>query len=128
MSIYNAYPDASRSHYINYKGLKKLIKKSDAGASPGRGSSDATAFFYELDRSLEDIDAFYNKRSGEIMRRLRLLEGRYQVGPVADLVRLDLPSEEWEELVSAMLDLRASLQKLLVRNDRLLIVLSNSRR
>lgn len=78
---------------------------------------DATAFFYELDRSLEDIDAFFKKRAAEIRRRLHLLEARYHIGPVSDLVPLELPSDEWEELVSAMLDLRASLQKLLV-SDR----------
>lgn len=100
------------SHYINYKGLKRLIKVTN-GTPRHESPQDATAFFYELDRGLEDINLFYNKRTTDITRRLHLLEARYHIGPVSDLVPLDLPSDEWEELVSAMLDLRASLQKLL---------------
>ena len=63
---------------------------------------------------MEDIDAFDNKRAAEIRRRIGLLERRYNIGPSSDLNKLNLPSDEWEELVTAMLDLRSSLQKLLV--------------
>lgn len=108
----NKVPEFS-AHYIDYKGLKKLIKHTRDTTSSS-GANDSTAFMYELDRSLEDIDSFYNARSAEITRRLHMLENRYHIGPVSELLRLDLPSDEWEELVTAMLDLRASLQKLLV--------------
>lgn len=100
-------------HYINYKGLKKLIKQCSTEGSESERSK-ATAFFFELDRSVEDIDAFNNKRAAEIRRRIGLLERRYNIGPSSDLNKLNLPSDEWEELVTAMLDLRSSLQKLLV--------------
>lgn len=106
----------SSAHYINYKGLKKLIKQAnnpdDLAQEP-----DLTAFFFELDRSVEDIDFFFNKRSADVDRRLHRLESRFRVGPVSDMVRLDLPSEEWEELVAAMVDLRSSLQKLTVCSE-----------
>lgn len=34
-------------------------------------------FFFSLDRNVEDVDHFYNKKYAEYARRLKLLEERY---------------------------------------------------
>ncbi|ORY85666.1 Glycerophosphoryl diester phosphodiesterase family-domain-containing protein [Protomyces lactucae-debilis] len=98
------------AHYINYKGLKKIIKSSEKDE---RKETDLTAFLYELDRNLEDINEFFNRRNGDIFRRIGLLRSRYAIKDASDLKRLDMPSEDWEELVAAVIDLRSALQKLL---------------
>jgi glycerophosphodiester phosphodiesterase len=72
-----------------------------------------TAFLYELDRNLEDVDEFFNRRNSDLFRRIGLLRNRYSIKSEPDLKRLDMPSDDWEELVAAMIDLRSSLQKLL---------------
>ncbi|CCG84294.1 protein of unknown function [Taphrina deformans PYCC 5710] len=107
----NKVPEFS-SHYIDYKGLKKVIKQI-RHVEPPDGAGRQDEFMRQLDENVTDIDNFYNVRSADVTKRLRMLESRYHIGPESELLRLDLPSDEWEELVTAMLDLRASLQKLL---------------
>lgn len=67
-----------------------------------------TEFFFSLDRNVEDVDEFYNKKFGDASRRLKLLEDRYgasKQGPGA----LDL--NEIDELTNALLELRGQLRK-----------------
>lgn len=63
-------------------------------------------FFFSLDRNLETVDAFYNKRLLEFTRRFRLLESRYSLHPP------QFDPEEASELLNALLELRSSLRKL----------------
>ncbi|KAF2417121.1 GDPD-domain-containing protein [Tothia fuscella] len=113
------------SNYIDYKGLKKLIKAvaqtvKEGGEADLAGksipidisSSNSQAwieYFYTLDRNLEDVDAFYGKKYAESARRLRLLHERYGKTPNA----LDgIDRDEVEDLMGALLELRGQLRKL----------------
>ncbi|KAI1863309.1 uncharacterized protein JN550_009629 [Neoarthrinium moseri] len=97
------------SSYIDYKGLKKLIKAAaEKGAQTGK-KADLAEFFYALDRNLEDVDSFYNKKFGESHRRLKLLQDRYGRSPE---VVSDLDDDEVEELMGALLELRNQLRNL----------------
>ncbi|KAJ9138684.1 Glycerophosphodiester phosphodiesterase GDE1 [Pleurostoma richardsiae] len=95
------------SAYINYKGLKKLIKAAAERARNGE-KVDLAEFFFALDRNLEDVDSFYNKKFSEACRRLRLLQDRY--GRTPDVANLD--QDEIEELMGALLELRSQLRNL----------------
>ncbi|EAT77585.1 hypothetical protein HBH56_208640 [Parastagonospora nodorum] len=94
--------------YINYKGLKKLIKNA-ADASKDGSAPDLAEFFFSLDRNLEDVDSFYNKKHAECSRRLRLLQSRY--GRIAQAPD-DIDQDEVQELIGALLELRGQFRKL----------------
>ncbi|KAI1110958.1 Glycerophosphoryl diester phosphodiesterase family-domain-containing protein [Nemania sp. NC0429] len=96
------------SAYINYKGLKKLIKAAAETAKAGK-NVDIAEFLFALDRNLEDVDSFYNKKFAEVHRRLKLLQDRY--GRNLDVVA-ELDDHESEELMSALLELRNQLRNL----------------
>ncbi|EXJ94356.1 hypothetical protein A1O1_02750 [Capronia coronata CBS 617.96] len=96
------------SAYINYKALKKLIKAAAEGQKQG-GSLDLAGFFYTLDRNLEDVGHFYNKKFQDFSRRLKLLEDRYGVSPQA---AAQLDPDEREDLLAALLELRGHLRNL----------------
>ncbi|KAI0420331.1 Glycerophosphoryl diester phosphodiesterase family-domain-containing protein [Xylaria grammica] len=96
------------SAYINYKGLKKLIKAAASTAKAGK-DVDIAEFLFALDRNLEDVDSFYNKKFAEAHRRLKLLQDRY--GRSLDVVA-ELDDQESEELMSALLELRNQLRNL----------------
>lgn len=66
-------------------------------------------FFFALDRNLEDVDAFYNKKFADACRRLHVLQNRY--GRVPDVVE-SLDQDEIEEVMGALLDLRTQLRNL----------------
>ena len=66
-------------------------------------------FFFALDRNLEDVDSFYNKKFAEAYRRLKVLQDRY--GNTPDVVA-NLDDDEIEELMGALLELRSQLRKL----------------
>ena len=68
-----------------------------------------TEFFFSLDRNLEDVDEFYNKKFGDASRRLKLLQDRY--GTFVEAWN-GLDSNEYEELMTALLELRGQLRKL----------------
>ncbi|AEO71495.1 92e4c9ee-7a10-4609-b83e-85c30042bac6 [Thermothielavioides terrestris] len=103
----NQVPEWAGS-YINYKGLKKLIKAAAAAAQHGE-QVDLAEFFFDLDRNLEDVDSFYNKKFADACRRLRVLQDRYGSSP--DVVA-NLDDDEIEELMGALLELRSQLRKL----------------
>ncbi|KAI1762545.1 glycerophosphodiester phosphodiesterase GDE1 [Hypoxylon sp. FL1150] len=96
------------SSYINYKGLKKLIKAATETAKAGE-DVDLAEFFFALDRNLEDVDSFYSKKFAEAHRRIKLLEDRYGRNP--DVVT-ELDGQESEELMGALLELRNQLRNL----------------
>ncbi|EDU44462.1 UgpQ Glycerophosphoryl diester phosphodiesterase [Pyrenophora tritici-repentis] len=96
------------SSYINYKGLKKLVKNA-AEAYKNGAELDLAEFFFSLDRNLEDVDSFYNRKYAECARRLRLLHGRY--GRVAQMPD-GIDKDEAQDLMGALLELRSSMRKL----------------
>ncbi|KAH8731241.1 Glycerophosphoryl diester phosphodiesterase family-domain-containing protein [Phaeosphaeriaceae sp. PMI808] len=103
----NQVPEWAAS-YINYKGLKKLIRTA-ADASKDGSAPDLAEFFFFLDRNLEDVDSFYNKKYAECARRLRLLHGRY--GRAAQPPE-GVDKDEVQDLIGALLELRGHLRKL----------------
>jgi len=66
-------------------------------------------FFYSLDRNLEDVDDFYNKKYADAARRLKLLQDRY--GDLTTDPR-NIDKDEVEDLMGALLELRSQLRKL----------------
>ncbi|EQB45096.1 glycerophosphoryl diester phosphodiesterase [Colletotrichum gloeosporioides Cg-14] len=94
--------------YINYKGLKKLIKAAAQSARNGE-KVDLAEFFFAVDRNLEDVDAFYNRKLHESVRRLSLLRDRY--GRVPDIVS-NLDDDEIEELMAALFEMRVQVRNL----------------
>ena len=62
-----------------------------------------------MDRNLEDVDQFYNKKYADAARRLKLLHDRY--GRSLDAA-IGLDREEVEDLMGALLELRGQLRKL----------------
>lgn len=66
-------------------------------------------FFYNLDRNVEDVDYFYNKKYSEFARRLKLLEERYGYSMEG---RHPLEPEDRHDLREALLDLRYHLRRL----------------
>ncbi|KAL2864660.1 glycerophosphocholine phosphodiesterase [Aspergillus lucknowensis] len=102
----NVVPEWSSS-YIRYKALKKLIKSLAERVKSGH-EADLAGFFYSLDRNLEDVDHFYNKKYADFSRRLKLLTDRY----AQPLDGSHLDSEDVEDLLAALLELRGQFRKL----------------
>lgn len=110
-------------HYINYKDLKRQIKlvvhllqlsddskAADAGKerqldSPEVRTALAT-FFFSLDRSLEQVDDFYNKQYVEYERRLKKL--------TSIMMNLSdhMDEEELEEIIGVLVELRYNFRNL----------------
>ncbi|KAL8780638.1 MAG: hypothetical protein Q9213_006374 [Squamulea squamosa] len=66
-------------------------------------------FFFSLDRNLEDVDTFYNKKYADAARRLKLLQDRY--GSITEVPNA-MDKDELEDLMGALLELRGQLRKL----------------
>jgi glycerophosphodiester phosphodiesterase len=75
----------------------------------GRQLADQAEFFYSLDRNLEDVDTFYNKKYSDTGRRLKLLQDQYGKSLEAPNT---LDRDEVEDLIGALLELRTGLRKL----------------
>ncbi|KAL9085047.1 MAG: hypothetical protein Q9165_007788 [Trypethelium subeluteriae] len=103
----NQVPEWAAS-YINYKKLKKLIKAAQAAAKQ-ETEVDLAGFFFALDRNLEDVDEFYNKKHADSSRRLKLLHDRY--GDARQSLS-GIDRDEAEDLMGALLELRGQLRKL----------------
>ncbi|KAF1951416.1 GDPD-domain-containing protein [Byssothecium circinans] len=96
------------TQYINYKGLKRLIKSAAEAAKTGE-DPDLAEFSFSLDRNLEQVDGFYNKKYAEYARRLKLLHSRY--GRAAQIPE-GIDKDEAQDLMGALLELRGQLRKL----------------
>ncbi|KAJ5246269.1 hypothetical protein N7468_001252 [Penicillium chermesinum] len=96
------------ANYIKYKALKKLIKAAAEQVKAGQ-EADLAGFFYSLDRNVEDVDYFYNKKYAEYARRLKLLEDRYGYSMEGHHT---LDAEDRHDLHEALLDLRYHLRRL----------------
>ncbi|KAI6810896.1 GDPD-domain-containing protein [Hortaea werneckii] len=96
------------SNYIDYKRLKKLIKTAKQAVEHG-DDPDLAGFSFTLDRQLENVDTFYNRKYAEFSRRLRLLYERYgMVSKLSD----GMDKEEMEDLMGTLLELRGQYRKL----------------
>ncbi|KAL5341604.1 Glycerophosphoryl diester phosphodiesterase family-domain-containing protein [Aspergillus crustosus] len=102
----NVVPEWNSS-YIRYKALKQLIKSLAEHVKAGH-EADLAGFFYSLDRNLEDVDHFYNKKYADFSRRLKLLSDRY----AQPLDGSHLDSDDVEDLMAALLELRGQFRKL----------------
>ncbi|KAJ2784090.1 phosphate system positive regulatory protein pho81 [Coemansia javaensis] len=69
-------------HYMSYKGLKKIINELSTPLAPGAGRSEAAkerlqavkaAFFFQVDRELEKVNAFYVQKEADFKVRLKSL-------------------------------------------------------
>lgn len=86
--------------------LLEHLSNQDA---PHCGVAFDIGFFYSLDRNVEDVDYFYNKKYAEFARRLKLLEDRYGYSMEG---RHQLETEDRHDLREALLDLRYHLRRL----------------
>ncbi|RPA85067.1 glycerophosphocholine phosphodiesterase Gde1 [Ascobolus immersus RN42] len=94
------------SSYIDYSTLKKELKTAVERKDPAAPEPDLAEFFFSLDRDLETVDSFYNKRLAEFERRYRLVDSRYSLHPP------QFDKDEIRELFTALLDLRNGLRNL----------------
>ncbi|RCI16893.1 hypothetical protein L249_3255, partial [Ophiocordyceps polyrhachis-furcata BCC 54312] len=74
------------TNFVNYKGLKKLIKKlsatptlNDAHRPPATGDSNKATFFFQLERELEKVNVFYVQKEAELKIRLKTLLDKKKV-------------------------------------------------
>ncbi|KAJ1679047.1 phosphate system positive regulatory protein pho81, partial [Spiromyces aspiralis] len=83
-----AFPEWA-SYYMNYKALKKIINElsvpitqstTDAHKedSVARFERVKAAFFFQLDRELEKVNAFYIQKEKDMEQRLRILSEKYK--------------------------------------------------
>ncbi|KAI6249410.1 Glycerophosphocholine phosphodiesterase GDE1 [Erysiphe necator] len=103
----NKVPEWS-SNYIDYKGLKKLILSTLTDTSSNE-EADLAKFLFFLDRNLEVVDNFYNKKFADISRLLRVLGERYGTSRQA-FNSMDI--NENDEVVRALLELRSQFRNL----------------
>ncbi|KAI0025720.1 Glycerophosphoryl diester phosphodiesterase family-domain-containing protein [Xylariomycetidae sp. FL0641] len=94
------------SSYVDYKGLKKLIKAAAQKEKAGE-KADLEEFFAALDRNLEQVESFYKPKFDDARQRLEQLRERFGNNPE---VLIDL--DDQEELMAALLELRERLRKL----------------
>ncbi|KAK6352747.1 Glycerophosphocholine phosphodiesterase [Orbilia brochopaga] len=103
----NVVPEWQAS-YINYKGLKKRIKKIIKDTQDV-SDPDLAPFIFFLDRELEKVDQFYNKRLADCTRKLKILGERHKE-------QFDdpnhIPRHELEEHAEVLLELRGQLRKI----------------
>ncbi|KAF3911905.1 hypothetical protein ABW21_db0205023 [Orbilia brochopaga] len=103
----NVVPEWQTS-YIQYKNLKKRIKKVINDTQDG-SDPDLAPFIFFLDRELEKVDQFYNKRLADCTRKLKILGERHKE-------QFDepnqIPCHELEEHAEVLLELRGQLRKI----------------
>lgn len=123
----NEIPEWSQ-WYIDYKGLKKLVKQAALEATGVAGASSlipnvelkklsflddriTAPFFYQIDRNVEIVDNFYNSKFSEFSRRLRHVE--QQCALMWQQVTHDEADEtEKQEIIGMLLELRSHLRNL----------------
>ncbi|POS87481.1 hypothetical protein EPUL_002344 [Erysiphe pulchra] len=103
----NKVPEWS-SKYIDYKGLKKLIQNTLTDTSSNE-EADLAKFLFYLDRNLEDVENFYNKKFADISRQLKVLGERYGNSRQAFN---SMDNSESNEVVRALLELRSQFRNL----------------
>ncbi|EWC47942.1 hypothetical protein DRE_02824 [Drechslerella stenobrocha 248] len=94
--------------YIDYKGLKKRIKKT-LESTHNETDPDLAPFIFSLDRELEKVDQFYNKRLADCTRKLKIL-GEKHKEQFED--PKNIPRHELEEHAEVLLELRGQLRKI----------------
>lgn len=107
-------------YYMNYKGLKKLIKTTDRNVSyhnKNGNPSDIISgfiseFFFELDRDIEKVDGFYNSKYNEYKRRLFHVVTILGYNENSMVTHKISSSEELDEVISILLELRTIFRNL----------------
>ncbi|KAK6506423.1 Glycerophosphocholine phosphodiesterase [Arthrobotrys conoides] len=103
----NVVPEWQAS-YIDYKGLKKRIKRI-LESTQDETDPDLAPFIFSLDRELEKVDQFYNKRLADCTRKLKILGERHK----EQFENVDnIPRHELEEHAEVLLELRGQLRKI----------------
>lgn len=106
--------------YMNYKHLKKIIKTMDkfinyhsfnALELPELISSVLSQFFFELDRDIEKVSAFFDGKFSEYQRRLTKITVAlgYTNGTITHQIDT---TDELDEIVSILLELRTIYRNL----------------
>lgn len=109
-----------QQHYIDYKGLKKIIKaiylrqqevaESDPDVDVHTDSQvkiDLARFFFHLDVNLEKVNDFYTSKYLDYKRRLN------KIANVLDQNADDIPdAEEYDDLLDILLELRNCFRNL----------------
>ncbi|RKF59887.1 Glycerophosphocholine phosphodiesterase GDE1 [Erysiphe neolycopersici] len=103
----NKVPEWS-SNYIDYKGLKKLIQNTLTNTT-SNDEADLAKFLFYLDRNLEDVDNFYNKKFADVSRQLKVLGERYGTSREAFN---SMDNSESNEIVRVLLELRSQFRNL----------------
>ncbi|KAI9754694.1 MAG: methyltransferase protein [Chaenotheca gracillima] len=103
----NQVPEWSES-YIDYKGLKKAIKLASRAALAG-GDPDLAGLFFKLDRNVEGVSTFYDRKYAEASRRLSLLQERYERSSETSA---GIHKNEIDDFMGALLELRGQFRKL----------------
>ena len=108
-------------YYMNYKHLKKIIKSLDAGNQIDLELEDSdyleyvkdklSLFFFEIDRNIESVDAFYNAKAKEYERRLlKIID---VVGYKNGQLDYKLESQdELDEIINILVELRVLFRNL----------------
>lgn len=126
-------------HYMNYKSLKRRIKaihnkelellsrnKNVDALNNEAVKSDLAAFFFELDRNIEKVDDFYNKKYMEYEHRLKKITSALpamtdfgissqstNTGSISTLKDAGLDDDdEEEEIIGVLLELRNCFRNL----------------
>ncbi|AOA62244.1 Glycerophosphocholine phosphodiesterase [Komagataella phaffii CBS 7435] len=110
--------------YMNYKGLKKQIKRisfelqqlrSQEVDSVGLLKNETikthlAKFFFDLDRNIENVDDFFNKQYSEYERRLKKIISIISV--FSDSQNQNIEEEELDELLNVLISLRSDFRNL----------------
>ncbi|VEU20157.1 DEKNAAC100928 [Brettanomyces naardenensis] len=111
--------------YLNYKSLKRQIKviynreiqllAKDPSANVLNDPSvkaSLASFFFDLDRNIEKVDDFYNKRYAEYERRLKRITSSLPSSKSSSLPISFDDDEEREEIIGVLLELRNCFRNL----------------
>jgi glycerophosphoryl diester phosphodiesterase/ankyrin repeat protein len=109
-----------QQHYMDYKGLKKIVKAihlkeielraEDANTDVFNDSQiklDLARFFFHIDSNVEIVDDFYTKKYSDYEKRLKKIMA---VFPTNNASTADL--EEYDDLVDILLELRNCFRNL----------------
>lgn len=108
------------THYMSYKHLKKIIKTFDAYINynlyqtaelPELVTLTLSQFFFDLDRDIEKVAAFYNTKLAEYARRLDRIIRVLGYSSAGITHQVDT-TDELDEIVAILLELRSVYRNL----------------
>lgn len=107
-------------YFIDYKGMKKLIKQLAADSSSGGGEEtryerlqhNRATFFFQLERELDKVTTFYNQKQADLAARLDALNQKRIVFASGALGAVQRDSIAYVSLHEGLLRFRKDLQQL----------------